>query len=528
MAKSTEAKRKPRPHKAETTARRIATAIARATQVHGGRYDYSLTTFHQQRDFAVIVCRKHGPFKQRFASHLQGFGCPTCGKAAADIKLKHSAKELRQRFVAGARIVHGRLYGYKSVDYTDKFAKDKVTIVCRKHGPFDKTYGNHVTRKQGCPACAVYKEASWPIRGTRKQRALAALKIAKETHGGYYTYPAFVSEFENTQSKVTVVCPEHGAYKSTVNNHILRASGCPKCSKSAAELELHRWISKLLPEVEIVSGDRSVLADHELDIYIPSRKLAIEYCGIYWHSQDKLGRNYHAAKQQSAADIGVRLVTVFDAEWRNRNKKPVIQGRIRSALGLTKRHFFARKMHIVRVSPSTAKKFLTLNHVQGDVPSTVRLGLCSSDGILRSLMTFGKPRFSKDAEWELLRFCSQRDCSVAGGQSRLFAAFQRRYAPESVLSYADLRWGIGGTYETLGFKLMRRTAPAPWYIHRSTIGGPNSKLHHRMAVQKHRLPSLLKTFDPNLTAERNLANNSWTCVYDCGTNVYLWEREPTA
>lgn len=48
--------------------------------VHGDRYDYSLSTFTNSKDFIKIVCREHGIFTQKVKQHMLGQGCPECGK----------------------------------------------------------------------------------------------------------------------------------------------------------------------------------------------------------------------------------------------------------------------------------------------------------------------------------------------------------------------------------------------------------------------------------------------------------------
>lgn len=79
-------------------------------------------------------------------------------------------------------------------------------------------------------------------------------------------------------------------------------------------------------------------------------------------------------------------------------------------------------------------------------------------------MTFGKCRFDKKHEWEMLRFCCKLGHHVIGGAGKLLKHFERQYAPKSIVSYADRRWSQGKLYEALGFKLDHASAPNYWYF----------------------------------------------------------------
>lgn len=64
---------------------------------------------------------------------------------------------------------------------------------------------------------------------------------------------------------------------------------CPICAKeqqsSFPEQAIYYYIKKIFPDA--INGDRSILDGLELDIYIPTRKVAIEYDGEAWHKSTK-------------------------------------------------------------------------------------------------------------------------------------------------------------------------------------------------------------------------------------------------
>lgn len=116
--------------------------IERSKKVHGDLYDYSNTVLTATGKKVTIVCNKHGAFTQVANNHLQGKGCPTCGKTG---KLNNST------FISRSKEVHGDTYDYSNVDYVD--AKTHVTIACKEHGEFKQAPHKHLIG-QGCPKCS--------------------------------------------------------------------------------------------------------------------------------------------------------------------------------------------------------------------------------------------------------------------------------------------------------------------------------------------------------------------------------------
>ena len=114
-----------------------------------------------------------------------------------------------------------------------------------------------------------------------------------------------------------------------------------------------------------------------------------------------------------------------------------------------------------------ADKFLNSNHLQGKSASKVRLGLYHNDELV-SLMTFGKFRFNKNVEWELVRFCSKSGCNVVGGASKLFNYFINTYKPKSIITYSNNNLGNGSVYKGLGFSEFKNKKPASVWVNLKT------------------------------------------------------------
>ena len=120
--------------------------IEKARDVHGDKYDYSKVGYVNAKTKVCIICPEHGEFWQLPYSHLNGCGCPTCGK----IKLRNKFQLSTDEFIEKARQIHGDKYDYSKVEYVNY--KTKVEIVCPKHGSFWQSPICHF-KCEGCPTC---------------------------------------------------------------------------------------------------------------------------------------------------------------------------------------------------------------------------------------------------------------------------------------------------------------------------------------------------------------------------------------
>jgi len=291
---------------------------------------------------------------------------------------------------------------------------------------------------------------------------------------------------------------------------------CPNChpksyGTSEDQLELFKFISEDLGFSDAILSDRSVISPQELDIYIPSKKIAIEYNGSYWHSDFKLDDPYyHLNKTNLCRDKGIKLVHIFSTEWYT--KGDVIENRLRNLLGKGE-VFYARKTEVKELDSKISFEFLESTHIQGGINCSVRLGLYYQDRLV-AIMTFSKPRFNSNYEYELVRYSSIG--RVIGGASKLLKYFEINYKPKSIITYADQKWSTGNLYDKLGFTLIDESGPNYFYVSDYT-----GELYSRYQCQKHKLPDILgDRFNKNLTETDNMLNAGFMKIFDCGNLVY--------
>ena len=273
-----------------------------------------------------------------------------------------------------------------------------------------------------------------------------------------------------------------------------------------------------IPTENKILNYRKLIYPQEVDIYLPDIKLAIEYNGLMFHSQGKsqysifkgVSKNYHLDKTNLVESKGAQLFHIFEGE-----DLDIWTSMIKNKLGLSTK-IYARKCLVKEVSSEEARKFLEDNHLQGYANSKIRLGLYYNKELV-SLMTFSKPRYTKNYDWELVRFCTLKGYNVVGGASKLLSFFRSSYKG-SVVSYANRRWSDGDLYRKLSFREINRTSPGYFYFRESEM-----ILYTRDKFQKHKLKDLLETFDENLTEEENMFENEYRKIYDCGSIVFVLE-----
>lgn len=462
--------------------------ITKARAVHGDRYDYSKVEYKTRKELVTITCSIHGDFEQVALYHTGGRGCHQCGKSAK--------KKKPEDYIAEVTSVHNGRYGYDKTVY--KSATGKITIKCPVHGYYEQQANNHLNGS-GCRKCADEANASNYAKSQDQ-----FIREASSAFEGKYNYNDV--DYINSHTHISITCPVHGEFTKMPYAHIA-GQGCPNCStpKSSQESLVGSWFP------ESITNDRVVLDGREIDILI--EKVGIEIDGVYWHSDKFRPRMYHLDKTKLAESKGYTLLHFWDLEVDEHPE--LVRSMINSRVGLSTR-LYARKCEIKSVTFSEAESFLSKNHLQGSKAiGSIRYGLYN-DNVLVCLMTFGKPRFNKEYDWELIRFCNIVNCTVIGGASRLFKHFLRNHTGD-IISYANRRFSAGGLYEKLGFHWIRNTAPNYFYY-------DGAKLQSRNKFQKHKLPEMLKLYSPDKSESENMRDNGYYRIFDCGNMVFEYRR----
>ena len=310
------------------------------------------------------------------------------------------------------------------------------------------------------------------------------------------------------KGSVSGLAPKFGLIPASVveflkrngKGHLLDVGG------STPQIELREFLTSLLGEDRVIYNTRKIIAPLELDLYVPSLNLAIEYCGLYWHSEDQKSNNYHYTKMKLCNEKGIRLITVFEDEWLEREGQ--VKNYITSVLSKNTIKIGARETELKEVSKKEAITFLEENHIQGSSQIEAAFGLYNN-GLVAVITGSKHHRQGFEGIFVLNRLAFKHDVSVSGGSSKLLKELVN-YAKNSgyakIISWSDNRYSEGNVYQKTGFVLEEESKPDYSYIDGLK----------RIAKQSCQKKHLLEKGAVGETEHEMARSLGYSRIYDCG------------
>ena len=239
----------------------------------------------------------------------------------------------------------------------------------------------------------------------------------------------------------------HAPWETPVYQRVNGQTKCPQCSIGYSTSVAEREVAEFLTSLGIVftRNDRSIIAPLEVDIYVPQKQIAIEYNGLYWHSEAQgKGKHYHYNKWKACQDAGIQLITIWEDEWRDRQE--VVKSMLSHKLGVSSvEKVFARKTTVETLTQTQVNEFLEATHIQGSANGSLRYGLIDATGNLVCVMVFKHDR----GRLNLLRFATS--ALVPGGFSKMLKYVERTFPDKEILTFSDHQVSDGGLYRQHGF-----------------------------------------------------------------------------
>jgi hypothetical protein len=232
---------------------------------------------------------------------------------------------------------------------------------------------------------------------------------------------------------------------------------------------------------------------------------------VTWNPYNvQINIDYHYLKTKFANDSGYRCINIWD--WDS----------IEILIKLLKKKevIYARQCVIKEVSINDAKEFLNENHFQGYAKDSIRLGLYYKNDLV-SVMTFGKPRYSKKFDYELIRYCSISN--ITGGVEKLFKYFIDNYNPKSIISYCSLDKFSGNTYNKLGFTYDSYSLGKHWYNFKYKLHFTDNLI--RQQGFDRLCGNIFGNFGKGTNNEELLLEHDFVEVYDAGQAKYIWLKD---
>jgi hypothetical protein len=384
----------------------------------------------------TLICPTHGKVIHK-AENIVRLKCG-CKKCALD-----KANEARHK---------NKLSDFKGSEiFIDKlppkdpeklyFRKDIAEVVCFVHGVIEIPIKS-LLRGYGCRKCSYAKKGMDSRESWEKFQERMKLKYLSK-----YSYE-IVGVFSGANTRVMATCPKHGPWEVFIYNHLHNGTECPTCAGvvSKGSISLFEFIysldSSAIKEKRLPNNSR-------LDIYLPEKKIGIEYNGVYYHSHRFVPNNHHSTRRKYCESLGIRLVTIWEDEW------PSVKtgNYIKSLLGLTQK-IHGRKCTVVEIGSKEAQQFYRNNHLMGPgIVSPINVGLFYM-GELVGCSSYRKVF----KNFELYRAAYLSGFRVMGGLSKMIAhLIKNNTIPDKVVSYVDLDKFDGASYFKAGFVPVRES-----------------------------------------------------------------------
>lgn len=281
------------------------------------------------------------------------------------------------------------------------------------------------------------------------------------------------------------------------------------------------FIRDILDEynIEYECNNRTILKGKELDIYIPSKRLAIECNGIYWHSTLQKTQLYHYYKWKCCKEQGIQLLTFWEDQIAH--KTDIVKSILLAKLGIIPNKIGARKCEIREISNEEAFNFYQYNHIQGGTQGKVNIGLYHCDELIGT-MSFGHHRYSQSPtqqNWELIRFCTKLNTQITGGASKIFKYFTEHYNPNTIISFSSNDISNGELYKQLGFHYDNTSHSTYWYIHSRSLERFHRSTFTKNAIVKR---GWKDAKDNSWTELEVMTNRGYLQIYDTGQQKWIW------
>lgn len=388
----------------------------------------------------------------------------------------HTRKETAEHFGVGEHIIRKRAKENGLIKSLEALEKNAQHTLLSKYG-MHPAKTKEVKEKMRNTTLLHYGVANW--QSTKLSKEVRDILSSEESFKKY-----IIESGNNTILKLQKVL----GFKSESNVYVY-------IRKYNAELLIDKSMNR--PETEISEfldkifvthiKTKQVIKPYEIDFYCPDYNIGIEFNGDYWHNSLNKPKQYHFDKSKDAQNQGIRLIHIWEYEWNDPRKRPIIESMLKIAFGKIENRIYARNCEIKEITNAEAKPFNDANHLQGHRNAAVTYGLFYNNQLVQ-LMSFSKTKYNKnlkgDNSWEIIRGCPGSNNVVIGGVSKLFAHFVREYNPDAVFSYCDFNKFDGKGYEALGMKFIGYTGPdMKWLMPDGSVVDRSPSRHKELKEQ---------------------------------------------
>lgn len=429
------------------------TIISQYTKKINSLRKYGVEDFHQSEDYKQKMKESHNTkeykanmnnalkkkwadpdFKDKMSKMRKEIYNTEEYKQKRSIISKNRSAEVNEKISQGLRKAPRRVTleslqatypNHKIISYHNP----EVDVICPECGNIFTTWYKNLSYKTTCNDCSFANEAKWYTTEDIQSKC-PDIKITGE-------YKGILVPLE----WVCNTCGYKGITAPTYLVHGIR--GCKCTPKSKPELEIVEYIQSI-EKGTVLHNTRTVIPPYELDIYIPDKKVAIEYNGTYWHSSLYKDKYYHISKYKECASKGIRLIQIWEYEWKDIRKQEILKSVIKSALGLSENKINARECKLEVKESKEVQEFIGQNNLAGERNGEKAFCLIYEGEIVQCMLV-GKSTFYKKGykdtgkpPYEIIRAATKKNTQVRGGTSRLLKHIEEYANGRPLLYFVEL------------------------------------------------------------------------------------------
>lgn len=366
---------------------------------------------------------------------------------------------------------------------------ERIFWICDKGHEWEAIVYN-ITNGRRCPYCSNQKVCE------DNNLAFRFPKFIKEWHStlnGNLTPDKIVY---GSNKRIWWICEKGHEWDAVLSSRTLKDSGCPICTR------IYTGLEKIVEERLLIKKfDKYILNNfnYKPDFQL-SENIFLNVDGLYWHSELYREKDYHFKLREDFESEGKRILQFYEDEIYS--KWDIIENLINNSLNKTIVKLDARKTKIRLVTAAEANSFNNMNHLMGAAPISRSYGLIFDEALI-SLIAVK----NKQDTLEISRFCTKIGVNMRGGFSKLLSHLIRIFNPKQIISFCDLRYATGKSYEILGFQRVGITRSWQWT--------DKYKRYNRLAC----------TASNDKTEKENALDKKWYKIYDAGQAKYVLNLE---
>lgn len=351
----------------------------------------------------------------------------------------------------------------------------------------------------------------YPIQSQKVRKKLQDAVMAKYGVPNTFLVPEI-------REKIYQTCMSRYGHKTPLENRKIRNRAIkkwrdsPNRFHSVGEKEIKDFVESLGVGTVSSMFVNHIGESYEIDVKPREIPIGVEYNGDFYHSEKYQPSSYHLSKMRAANANGIRLIQIFEHEWKLRRAQ--IQSYLRSVFGKNTEILSARDMDLRVIEQDGASKFLESYHIQGPGNFSVAIGLFNGIDLV-AVAAFGKHHRDQAKGWVLSRWCCKESVTIRGGLSKISVHALEILNTDRLISWSDNRFSNGSGYLSSGWLLDGELPPDYFYF------GSKKPFAGHIIPKQSRRKSVVGT-PPGMTEHEHALKDGLLRVYDAGKKRFVF------